>query len=551
MQTNEGLSFIQAALESEALADRELAAAVSKHYGVAYVDLSSIEIEPALLAKLPAETARQHRVLPLQRRGRRLALAMLDPQDMAAIEAVRFATDYEVHPVVTDRNSLEGALERYYGAEEEQPRRRKPTRNPRESGSGGSAAKKDPDSGTVEPPSQKTQISVPDSTDEAPIVRFVNQLIEDALGHKASDIHIESYQERFRIRYRVDGMLHEVLTPPARYRDAIVSRIKIMANLDIAERRLPQDGAIRFEVDERPIDVRVSTAPTIYGEKVALRLLDKQSIDLDLQELGFESDQLKLFQKAIDTQAGVILVTGPTGSGKTTTLYSAVRRLNEPTRNIMTIEDPVEYDIDGINQVGANAEIGLSFAHALRSFLRQDPDVILVGEVRDKETADICIQSALTGHLVFSTVHTNDAAGTINRLVNMGVESFMLSASLNTIVAQRLLRRTCPHCKQPISYPADLLLRFGLSEAELEGVASFKGHGCKRCMGLGYAGQVGVFEVLTIDDRLRTLIGERAGVTALRQHAEDRGMMTLRQAAVAKFKRGMTDLEEIERVLGS
>ncbi|MBD3399173.1 MAG: type II secretion system protein GspE [Candidatus Coatesbacteria bacterium] len=481
---------------------------------------------------------------------------MLDPQDVAAIEAVQFATDFEVHPVVADRQSLLEALERYYdggGRRRSRPTPRKappkPANNPAPAKTSGKTTAGETPTGAID--DTPGEISVPESTDEAPIVRFVNDLIADAAGHQASDIHLEHYSDSFRIRYRVDGMLHEVLTPPARYRDAIVSRLKIMADLDIAERRLPQDGAIRFDVGGRPIDVRVSTAPTIYGEKVVLRLLDKQSINLDLEQLGFEADQLALFEKAVGAQSGVNLVTGPTGSGKTTTLYAAVKRLNEPTRNIMTVEDPVEYDIAGINQVNVNPEIGLSFARALRGFLRQDPDVILVGEVRDKITADICIQSALTGHLVFSTVHTNDVAGTINRLVNMGVEPFMLAASLTTIVAQRLLRRTCTHCREPISYPAELLKRFGLSEAEMEGVASFKGHGCERCMNLGYSGQIGIFEVLPVDDRLRTLIGEQAGVTAMRQHAVDAGMHTLRQAAVAKFKRGLTDLEEIERVLGS
>ncbi|MCK4593410.1 Flp pilus assembly complex ATPase component TadA, partial [bacterium] len=407
IQSKESESFIAAALESGLVDDRELAAAVSRHLGVPYVDVSDVEIEAGLLKEVPAEIARQHTILPLQRRGNRLALAMVDPGDMVAIDAARFATDYDVQPVVTPHEQLLAAIERFYGMEP--PKKRKAKSKPTVKMKGVETGK---------PP--KTTVTSPTSTDEAPIVSFVNDLIADALDHKASDIHLEGYAERFRIRYRVDGILHEVLSPELAYRDAIVSRLKIMANLDIAERRLPQDGAIRFDADGEPVDIRISTAPTINGEKVALRLLRKSNIDIPLEELGFSKEQLEIFDKAIGAQNGVILVTGPTGSGKTTTLYAAIKILNDPTRNIMTVEDPVEYELDGVNQINANTEIGLSFARALRGFLRQDPNVILVGEVRDAETANICIQAALTGHLVFSTVHTNDAVGTINRLTNMG-----------------------------------------------------------------------------------------------------------------------------------
>ncbi len=536
IQSKKGESFIAAVLESGLVDDRELAAAISRHLGLPFVDVSDVEIEADLLKKVPAEIARQHTILPLQRRGNRLALAMVDPGDMVAIDAARFATDYDVQPVVTSYEHLLIAIERFYGMEP--PKKRKAKSKP--------SVKKRVDTG--KPP--KTTVSSPTSTDEAPIVNFVNDLITDALNHKASDIHLEGYAERFRIRYRVDGILHEVLSPELAYRDAIVSRLKIMANLDIAERRLPQDGAIRFDAAGEPVDIRISTAPTINGEKVALRLLRKSNIDIPLEELGFSKEQLEIFDKAIGVQNGVILVTGPTGSGKTTTLYAAIKILNDPTRNIMTVEDPVEYELDGVNQINANTEIGLSFARALRGFLRQDPNVILVGEVRDIETANICIQAALTGHLVFSTVHTNDAVGTINRLTNMGVEPFMLAASLNTVVAQRLLRRICPHCKEPITYSGELLAKFGIKPSEMEGVASFIGSGCENCLGLGYAGQIGIFEILTVDDTLRSMIGEHAGVTAIREYVEDQGMHTLRWSAMQKFKRGLTTLEEIERVLG-
>jgi type IV pilus assembly protein PilB len=539
LQSKEGISFVAAAVESGLVDDRELAAAVSRHTGLPFVDVSDAEIEAGLLKKVPAEIARQHTILPLQRRGNRLALAMVDPGDMVAIDAARFATDYDVQPVVASREQLLAAIERFYGLEP--PKRKKRAKS-------APAPVEEEEPAAAEPP--LATVAAPTSTDEAPIVSFVNDLITDALAHKASDIHLESYADRFRIRYRVDGILHEVLSPDSKYRDAIVSRLKIMANLDIAERRLPQDGAIRFDAAGEPVDIRISTAPTISGEKVALRLLRKSSINIPLEELGFSKGQLEVFSKAIGVQNGVILVTGPTGSGKTTTLYAAVKVLNDPARNIMTVEDPVEYELDGVNQVNANTEIGLSFARALRGFLRQDPNVILVGEVRDIETANICIQAALTGHLVFSTVHTNDAVSTINRLVNMGVEPFMLAASLNTVISQRLLRRICPNCKEPVTYPPELLAKFGIKPAEMEGVVSFVGSGCENCLGLGYAGQVGIFEILVIDDALRSMIGEQAGVTAIREYAVEGGMQTLRQSAMKKFRRGLTTLEEIERVLG-
>ncbi|MCD4733996.1 Flp pilus assembly complex ATPase component TadA [bacterium] len=541
------LSFVDAVLDLGILDEQTLAAELAQHHDLALVDIVGLEIDSELLRRVPAEIARKHTLLPLKRRGNRLAMAMYDPDDLAAIDAVSFATDFDVQPVVCERGAIKQAVETFYAVQPPPVKTASaPTSPPPTTPKPSSPPEvKAP---TVEASGSK--IALPDSTDEAPIVAFVNNLIDDASRHNSSDIHLEHYAERFRIRYRVDGMLHEVLSPPAKYRDAIVSRLKIMAGMDIAERRLPQDGAIRFENQGNALDVRVSTTPTIYGEKLVLRLLDKSNINFTLEQLGFEVEQLGLFKKTLASHNGVILVTGPTGSGKTTTLYSAIRTLNDPKRNIMTVEEPVEYDIDGINQVNANPEIGLTFARALRSFLRQDPDVILVGEVRDAETANICIQAALTGHLVFSTVHTNDAAGTINRLMNMGVEPFMLSASLNTIVAQRLLRRVCSHCSEPVSYPAELLARFGFTESQMESLASFRGHGCQHCMGLGYRGQIGIFEILPVDNRMRSMIGERAGLTAIRQHAEESGMLTLCQSAIAKFKRGQTTLEEIERVLG-
>jgi len=541
-----GISFVDAVLDLGILDEVTLASELAQHHDLALVDIVGMEIDSGLLQRVPAEIARKHTLLPLKRRGNRLAMAMYDPDNLAAIDAVSFATDFDVQPVICERGAVRRAVETFYAVKSPPVKATAaPTSPPVTSKPADSPAKKAPPA-----EASGSKIALPDSTDEAPIVAFVNKLIADASQHNSSDIHLEHYAERFRIRYRVDGMLHEVLSPPAKYRDAIVSRLKIMAGMDIAERRLPQDGAIRFENDGNAIDVRVSTTPTIYGEKLVMRLLDKSSISLRLEQLGFEVEQLDIFRKTLASHNGVILVTGPTGSGKTTTLYAAIRTLNDSTRNIMTVEEPVEYDIDGINQVNANPEIGLTFARALRSFLRQDPDVILVGEVRDAETANICIQAALTGHLVFSTVHTNDAAGTVNRLMNMGVEPFMLSASLNTIIAQRLLRRVCTHCSEPVTYPPELLARFGFNQSQMEGLASFRGNGCTHCMGLGYSGQIGIYEVLPVDNRMRSLIGERAGLTAIRQHAEDSGMLTLRQSAIAKFKRGQTTLEEIERVLG-
>jgi len=510
---------------------------LGQQFRIATVNLSTNTVEPNVIKLISAEVAQKYQVIPLSKIGRVLTLAMANPADFLAIEDIKFLTGCEVQPVVAAETSVSKALERFYGV------------------SDSSLAKiidemKGEDIEVLE--SEKAQeegaAAAAAEVEDAPVISLVNGLISDAVKKGASDIHIEPYRNLLRVRFRIDGVLQEIASPPARYANAVVSRLKIMASLKIDERRVPQDGAIRVKVADRQVDLRVSTLPTIHGEKVVMRIQEGSAVALSLPSLGFGEKALQDFTAAISKPNGIVLVTGPTGSGKTNTLYAALGMLNSPKVNIVTAEDPVERDLSGVNQVHVREDIGYTFAAALRAFLRQDPNIILVGEMRDKETADIAIKSALTGHLVLSTVHTNNAASTPTRLVDMGVEPFLVASPLNLILAQRLVRKICPQCKEPYKPTPEVALRVGLTSADLEGVALYHGKGCLDCNRSGYRGRIGIFEVMVIDPRIRQLIISRAPDSEIEAYAISQGMLTLRVDAVQKLKQGITTVEEVLRV---
>ena len=467
---------------------------------------------------------------------------MVDPTNVFAMDDIKFMTGYNVEPVVASDSSLRKAIDDYYGSTHsiELKKVMEDLADPEES-----------DLEVLEDEEELDLENIQQQSEEAPVVRLVNIILTDAIKRSASDIHIEPYEKEYRVRYRIDGILYEVMRPPLKLREAITSRVKIMARLDIAEKRLPQDGRIkiktRFAGRVKDIDYRVSVLPTIFGEKVVLRLLDKDNLMLDMTKLGFEVESLRHFEQAIFRPYGMVLVTGPTGSGKTQTLYSAISRINSPETNIMTAEDPVEFNLVGINQVQMKEQIGLNFAASLRSFLRQDPDIILVGEVRDFETAEVAIKAALTGHLVLSTLHTNDAPSSINRLMNMGIEPFLVASSVHLIVAQRLVRRICNNCKEPLEIPPQALENIGFDKGEIATLRLFKGKGCERCTGTGYRGRLGLFEVMPIDEELRELILSGASAAELRAKAEENGMISLRVSGLQKIRDGATTIEEVMR----
>ena len=509
---------------------------LGQQFRLATVNLASVNIEPNVLKLVSAEVAQKYQVLPLSKIGRVLTLAMTNPSDFPAIEDIKFLTGCEVQPVVASETSVSKALERFYGV------------------SDSSLTKiidgmKGEDLEILE--SEKTQEEVEATSaevEDAPVINLVNGLISDAVKKGASDIHIEPYRNLLRVRFRIDGVLQEIASPPARYANAVVSRLKIMASLKIDEKRLPQDGAIRVKLGNRQVDLRVSTLPTIHGEKVVMRIQEGSAVALSLTSLGFGEKALTDFTAAISKPNGIVLVTGPTGSGKTNTLYAALAMLNTPKVNIVTAEDPVERDLSGVNQVHVKEDIGYTFAFALRAFLRQDPNIILVGEMRDKETAEIAIKSALTGHLVLSTVHTNNAASTPTRLVDMGVEPFLVASPLNLILAQRLVRKICSQCKEPYKTTLEVALRVGLTPEDLEGIILYHGKGCGDCNRTGYRGRIGIFEVMPIDPRIRQLIVARSMDSDIEAYAISQGMLTLRQDAIQKLKKGITTVDEVLRV---
>jgi type IV pilus assembly protein PilB len=524
------------------ISEEQLVATLSKHFGVPSINLDRIEVDANVLKAISADVARKYTILPVAKAGAKITLAMIDPTNVFAMDDIKFMTGYNVDPVVASESSLRQAIDKYYGSTHAIE-----LKKVMEDLSDQEAE----DLELLEEEEELDLATLEQESEEAPVVKLVNIILTDAIKRGASDIHIEPYEKEYRVRYRIDGLLYEKMTPPLRLRDAITSRVKIMARLDIAEKRLPQDGRIKIKTKingkRKDLDYRVSVLPTIFGEKIVLRLLDKDNLMLDMTKLGFEPESLRKFEQAILKPYGMVLVTGPTGSGKTNTLYSALQRINTPETNIMTAEDPVEFNLAGINQVQMREQIGLNFAATLRSFLRQDPNIILVGEIRDFETAEVAIKAAMTGHLVLSTLHTNDAPSSISRLMNMGVEPFLVATSVHLVVAQRLVRRVCSFCKEPDEAPPQAMVAAGFGEAEARTIKLFKGRGCERCSGTGYKGRVGLLEVMEIGDELRELILSGASAYELRQRAIQDGMITLRGSGLQKIRDGVTTVEEVVR----
>jgi len=524
------------------LNERQLVESLSQHFKVPSVDLKGMEVDDAVIKIIPADIARKYTILPVNKAGATVTVAMIDPTNVFAMDDVKFMTGYKVEPVVASENSIRLAIDRYYGSTHA-IELKKVMEDLSEEPAG--------DLEVLDEEEDLDMAALEEESEQAPVVKLVNIVLTDAIKRGASDIHIEPYEKEYRVRYRIDGILYEMMHPPLKLKEAITSRVKIMARLDIAEKRLPQDGRIKIKTKisgkNKDLDFRVSVLPTIFGEKIVMRLLDKDKLMLDMAKLGFEAEPLRRFEQAILKPYGMVLVTGPTGSGKTNTLYSALQRINTPEVNIMTAEDPVEFNLMGINQVQMKEQIGLNFAAALRSFLRQDPNIILVGEIRDFETAEVAIKAAMTGHLVLSTLHTNDAPSSINRLMNMGIEPFLVATSIHLIVAQRLVRRVCSFCKEPADVPPAALLNVGFSEAESKTLKLFRGRGCERCSTTGYKGRVGLYEVMEVDDELRELILSGASAFELRQKAIQNGMTTLRGSGLQKIRDGMTTIEEVAR----
>jgi type IV pilus assembly protein PilB len=536
--------------------DEEITALLSKQYGVPSINLAQFQLDPAVIKLIPADTVQKYQIVPLSRSGATLTIAMTDPTNVFAMDDIKFMTGYNVEPVVASESSVLEAIQRYYPATPK-------TAVTKESSApstlelatkGLEELQQQVETDEVEVLDELEEISaeaLAKEGDEAPVVRLVNVFLMSAIQKGASDIHVEPYEKELRVRYRIDGILYNIMNPPMKFREAIASRIKIMAKLDIAEKRLPQDGRIKIRFNDnglaKEIDFRVSCLPTLFGEKIVMRILDKDKLMLDMTKLGFEAESLVKFEAAIKRPWGMVLVTGPTGSGKTNTLYSSITRINTPETNIMTAEDPVEFNLTGINQVQVREQIGLNFAAALRSFLRQDPNIILVGEIRDFETAEIAVKAALTGHLVLSTLHTNDAPSTVNRLMNMGIEPFLVASSVHLICAQRLVRRICSYCKEPHPLSPTALLQAGFSQDDAATVTPLQGVGCDRCNRTGYKGRVGLYEVMEIGEELRELILVGASGLELRRKAIDEGMITLRGSGLRKVKDGMTTMEEVVR----
>ena len=530
----------------------EMAALRGAQYGVRSVDLSGFEIEAAVLDLVPADTARRHRIVPLRRSGTTLTVVMTDPRNVAVLDDVRFRTGCTVEPLVASEAAVAAAIARYYDSGP----------GVHENDGGGSALDaavremealggEPEDAQAAEPTREIEIVAGDDARGQAPAVRLINVILTLAVQRDASDIHVEPYEKDLRIRFRIDGILHPVMTPPLRMRDAIASRLKVMASLDIAERRVPQDGRIRIRFRDggstKSIDLRVSALPTLFGEKIVLRLLDRAHLVLDMTRLGFEEASLRRFTENIHKPWGMVLVTGPTGSGKTSTLYSSIARLNTADTNIVTAEDPVEFNLDGVNQVQIRDAIGLSFAAVLRAVLRQDPNVILVGEIRDAETAQIAVKAALTGHLVLSTLHTNDAPSAVSRLLNMGIEPFLIAGSVNLICAQRLVRRVCRACAAPTAASRESLVEIGFSDAEARTSTPVKGRGCDACNRTGYKGRIGLYEVLEMTDPLRERILAGGTGHGLRSAAIEAGMLTLRRSGLRKIAQGVTSIDEVMR----
>jgi type IV pilus assembly protein PilB len=517
------------------IGEAELTAFLSKQYSVPSINLAEFEIDSSVVKLLPVEVVQKYQAIPVNRSGSTLILAMSDPSNIFAIDDIKFMTGYNVEVVVASDAGIKSAIDKYY-----------------DQSASLADMMGDLDMEDLEVVAEHEDVDVTSlerATEDAPVVKLVNMILSDAIKRKASDIHIEPYERSFRVRYRIDGVLYEVMKPPLKLKNAITSRLKIMAELDIAERRLPQDGRIKIKLGGgKDMDFRVSVLPTLFGEKIVLRLLDKSNLQLDMTKLGYEPEALAHFKEAIHKPFGMVLVTGPTGSGKTVSLYSALGELNKTSENISTAEDPVEFNFAGINQVQMHEDIGLNFAAALRSFLRQDPDIIMIGEIRDFETAEIGVKAALTGHLVLSTLHTNDAPSTINRLLNMGIEPFLVASAVNLITAQRLARRVCAECREVEEVPVQALIDAGCPPDEAPSVVCYRGKGCPKCNGTGYKGRVGFYQVMPMLEEIRELILNGANTAEIKRESMRLGVKTMRQSGLTKLREGVTSFEEVLRV---
>ncbi len=518
------------------MAEDELLSLLKSEYSLSSIDLEDLDPVQEALDLIPQSIALKYFVLPIDLDANVITVAMVDPTNIAAINDLRFITGMSVAIKLSTENQIRTHIEKWYEGDVSYD----------EIFDG---MKDDPEIEVLSSEEDVDVIALEKATEDAPVVKLVNAILMDAIKKGASDIHIEPYEKSFRVRFRIDGVLYEIMKPPLKLKNAIISRLKIMSDLDIAERRLPQDGRIKLKLgNKREMDFRVSVLPGLFGEKVVLRLLDKGNLQADMRKLGFASDQLRHFMEAINKPYGMVLVTGPTGSGKTTTLYSALAELNKSTVNISTAEDPVEFNLFGINQVQMHEEIGLNFAAALRSFLRQDPDVIMVGEIRDYETAEIAVKASLTGHLVLSTLHTNDAPSTINRLLNMGIEPFLVASSVNIVVAQRLARKICDNCKEEQEVPVDVLISLGIPSVEVGQVKVCHGKGCRRCSNTGYRGRIALYECMPITDSLKEYILNGASAAEIKRHAILEGMSSLRMSGISYLREGVTTIEEVLRV---
>ncbi len=515
---------------------------MSQLYDVPYVALNELEVDPEVVRLIPIETAIRYQVLPLHRAGTVLTTAVSDPTNVTVLDEIKFRTGYHVEPVVATQSAIKESIEKYYGTEQTIALKKVYDEL---------AADGEYEINLAAEDNEMDLAELQKSSSEAPIIRLVNLILGDAIRKGASDIHLEPFERDMRVRYRIDGVLFQVMTPPNKFRDALISRVKIMSNLDISERRIPQDGRIKIRINDsgksKEIDFRVSTLPTLFGEKIVLRILDKANLPLDLTLLGFEPQSLSKFEWAVKQPYGMILVTGPTGSGKTSSLYTVLNKLNTDEVNIMTAEDPVEYNFHGINQVQTKEQIGLTFATCLRAFLRQDPNIIMVGEIRDLETAEIAVKAALTGHLVLSTLHTNDAPSSIDRLLNMGIEPFLVTTSVNLICAQRLVRKICKECKQEVDTPPEALVELGFPAAMVKGMKIYQGTGCAKCNDSGYKGRIGLFEVMEMSQAVQNLVLTGGRGAVIREKGREEGMITLRESGLEKIRTGMTTIEEVLR----
>ncbi|MBP1732662.1 MAG: type secretion system protein [Deltaproteobacteria bacterium] len=524
------------------LTEEEILKALSRKFNVPLADLSNSHIDENVVKIIPSHLARRYHIMPVAKKGPTLTIAMPDPTAVNTISDIKFLTGYQVVPAIASETAIARAIERYYGGS--QPGQLNNVLKD-------IGAIPDASLQVVEDEQTMDVATLEADAKQPPVVNIVNLIIAEAARRSASDIHVEPYETEFRVRLRIDGVLYDIVKLPLKYKEAVVSRIKVLSRMDIAEKRLPQDGRIKIQMKlqdlQKTLDLRVSILPTLFGEKVVMRLLDKDNLTLDMNRLGFEPESLARFEEAIFKPWGMVLVTGPTGSGKTSTLYSAISRINTPEVNIITAEDPIEFNLQGINQVQVHESIGLTFASALRSFLRQDPNIILVGEIRDLETAEIAVKASLTGHLVLSTLHTNDAPSAITRLVNMGIEPLLVTSSIILIAAQRLVRRICQDCKEEVDVPIKALQNIGFSDDEVDSVKVFSGQGCQKCGNTGYKGRVGLYEAMPMTDTIRQMILEDATIVDVKRQALEEGMVTLRQSGLIKIKAGITTIEEVIR----